>query len=176
MTVSAYIIHDDDGEWKCLVHMHKKIDKLMQIGGHIELTQTPWQALAAELSEETGYRLDDLKLLQPSAALTSVTDAVVHPVPFLENTHDVGGGHYHSDRCYAFIATDFVKSNAAKGESADLRWLSLGELELEGANGTALQDTTDIYRYLLENMDSYNLVDPTAFSLSKPTKGITYKR
>jgi len=37
MTVSAFIVRQVDGEWKCLVHLHKKAGKLMQVGGHVEL-------------------------------------------------------------------------------------------------------------------------------------------
>lgn len=41
-TVSAYIILNEDGQWKCMVHYHKKMDILMQIGSHVELTENPW--------------------------------------------------------------------------------------------------------------------------------------
>lgn len=55
MTVSAYIVRKENDEWKYLVHFHKKIEVLMQIGGHIELDETPWQTVAHELEEESGY-------------------------------------------------------------------------------------------------------------------------
>ena len=59
MTVSAYIILRDGEDLKCLVHLHKKVGKLMQIGGHIELDETPWQSVVHELFEESGYDYRD---------------------------------------------------------------------------------------------------------------------
>ena len=62
MTVSAYIVRTDSAEPLCLVHMHRKIGKLAQIGGHIELNETPWQSIAHELEEESGYTLENATL------------------------------------------------------------------------------------------------------------------
>ena len=84
--------------------MHRRLGVLMQIGGHIEIDETPWQTVAHELTEESGYTLDELSVLQPSKA-RKVTGAVVHPVPCLVNTHTAGPApHYHSDLCYVFEA------------------------------------------------------------------------
>lgn len=176
MTVSAYIVRLDGPEPQCLVHMHRKIDKLMQVGGHIELTQTPWQAVAAELREETGYEVSELKVLQPIAQPPKLSDGVVHPTPFLVNTHRINEGHYHSDLCYAFQAAATAGSKPAAGESTELRWLTLSELHAMAAGGTALQDVVDIYAFLLDNKASFYQVDPTLYSLEKPVVGIKYKR
>lgn len=177
MTVGAYIIRRrDDGEWLCLVHMHRKIDMLMQVGGHIELDQTPWQAIAAELRDETGYDLDELTLLQWSPA-PKISRAIVHPQPFIMNTHKAGEGHYHSDSCYAFVAKDEPARGSAEGESDDLRWLTLEELQTAAADGEALQDVLEIYTYLLNSRLNMLVVSTADFSLEKPTEGgVTYKR
>lgn len=176
MTVSAYIVRQEAGEWKCLVHMHKKIDKLMQIGGHIELDETPWQSMAHELGDETGYQLPELTLLQPFDTVPSIGDAIVHPVPFLVNTHNVGNDHYHSDLCYAFIANDVPSGARADGESADLRWYSLDELSTLARKGEALEDVANIYETLLQYLSKMSKIDPSLFSLTKPIAGVTYKR
>jgi 8-oxo-dGTP diphosphatase len=175
-TVSAYVVRRVADEWRCLVHMHRKIDRLMQIGGHIELTQTPWQAVATELREEAGYELAELKVLQSLPEPPELDDAVVHPQPFLMNTHDVGGGHYHNDTCYGFSAEFASGADPDADESQELRWLTLDELQKAAERGEALQDTTDIYTYLLSHIESLHAVPASAFSVDKPTKGITYKR
>jgi len=176
MTVSGYVVREIDGEWHCLVHMHRKIDMLMQIGGHIDLDQTPWQAIAAELAEETGYQLAELKIFQPVKGKPDVTDAIVHPLPFLQNTHDVGNGHYHSDLCYGFVAQSLPAAAQKKEESQDLRWLTLSEMCDLAAKGIALAATTDIYDFLLTIIPKYKALKASSFSLDKPIKGITYKR
>lgn len=176
MTVSAYIVRLDGPEPRCLVHMHRKIDRLMQVGGHIELTQTPWQAMVAELREESGYELYELELLQPVAVPPQVSDGVVHPVPFLVNTHAVGNEHYHSDLCYGFIAAAAPGTEPEAGESADMRWLTLSELRQLASNGVALQDVADIYAFLLDKRTAHYPVDPSLYPLDKPAAGIEYKR
>lgn len=176
-TVSAYIVRQrEDGEWLCLVHMHRKIDMLMQAGGHIELDQTPWQAMATELKDETGYDIADIAILQWSLPPT-ISRAVTHPQPLLMNTHKAGEGHFHSDTCYGFIARNEPPQAMADGESDDLRWLTIKELKILAAQGDVLQDVAEIYAYLLDSRASMIEMPATNFSLAKPEKGgIVYKR
>lgn len=176
MTVSAYVLRKDGGEWKCLVHMHRKIDMLMQIGGHIELNQTPWQAIAEELLDEAGYDLSELKILQPDWRMRNMTETVLHPVPFCMNTHSVGNDHYHSDCIYAFTAEHLPDNLPKHTESHDLRWYSLEQLQLQADAGVALQDCTDVYKSLIGALPSLHPENTNVFSLNKPEKGITYKR
>ncbi len=177
ITVSAWIVRKVGDNWKCLVHYHKKMDVLMQIGGHIELNETPWQAMSHELIEESGYELTDLHVLQVMTDRISGTDNIIHPVPFSVNTHLVGNGHYHSDLCYGFIADDIPKKNVDEHESSDLRWLTLDEL-IDGAkSSTVLKDVTATYQYLVKNIDCYVEVKAESFSTEKPASAsVTYKR
>ncbi len=177
MTVSAYIMRKENDEWKCLVHYHKKMDTLMQIGGHIELNETPWQSVAHELAEESGYSLDELSVVQPTADRVEDSGQVVHPTPFTMNTHLVGNEHFHSDLCYGFVAESAPISNVADGEATDLRWMSHSELSSGAEEGEVLKDVASIYDFLLEHMDQYVLVPANSFSLGKPLfASVTYKR
>ena len=46
LTVSAFIINVSDKENpKILLCRHKKLGKLLQPGGHVELDENPWQAV-----------------------------------------------------------------------------------------------------------------------------------
>lgn len=176
MTVSAYVVMLEDGKWKCLVHFHKKIEKLMKVGGHIELNETPWQSMSHELAEESGYALDELEVLQHTVDKVMEDDDVHHPTPFLMNTHNVGNDHLHSDLCYGFVANSRPMNLTAAGESADLRWLTIDELEKEAAKGEALRDVAYIYRFLIDHLNSYARVQTSGYSLGKPTHvNVTYK-
>lgn len=177
ITVSAYVIRRVNDEWKCLVHYHRKMDVLAQVGGHIELHQTPWQAVAAELAEESGYSLAEVKVLQPPSAQTVSTNSVAHPVPFASNTYNVGDDHYHSDFCYGFVASNEPKSATAEGESDDLRWHTVSELEALAVNGEVIAGLVDTYRVLICYADTYDQIDGADFSIEKPAEAIvTYKR
>ena len=177
MTISAYIVRLENDQWKCLVHFHKKIEVLMQIGGHIELDETPWQTVTHELEEESGYSLGELQVLQYIADRLREKGNVTHPTPLLVNTHNVGNEHYHSDLCYGFIAPASPTRSVSADESIDLRWLRLSELQDGAKDGTVLEDVLYIYEFLLGHLDTMKLVPASDYSLEKPLSiGMMYKR
>src|SRR3989344_4246010 len=55
-TVAVFIVHDS----KVLLVMHKKQQKWLPIGGHIELHEDPDEALAHEIAEECGLEVEML--------------------------------------------------------------------------------------------------------------------
>ncbi len=153
MTVSGYIIRkDENGEWLCLIHMHRKLGVFMQIGGHIELDETPWHAIAHELAEESGYCLSELQILQPFATLPKLPVAIAHPLPLIMNTHRIMQGHYHSDQCYVFVAEAEPEHYPAHGESQELEWLTLSSLDDWVMNGVVLEDVAVMYRHIIETL------------------------
>lgn len=168
LTVSALIVRKVKGEWKCFVHHHKKIDVLMQVGGHVELNETPWQAMAHELSEESGYTLKELTILQSTVDTVVGTQSVFHPLPLSINTHSVGNGHFHTDMAYAFVAKHEPSMDVAEGESSDLRWMTVQELSDGHTQGTVLTDTAIMYDFLLQRIENYFEVPALNFSLDSP--------
>lgn len=135
-TATAYIIRTDGDEPRALLHMHKKLGRLLAVGGHIELDETPWAAMAHELREEAGYTLHDLDVLQPYNTVLDQHRVTVHPLPFCMNTHEIPADdeHWHSDISYLFVARDEPQYELAEGESTDLRWLTrdeVAELDIE---------------------------------------------
>ncbi len=170
MTISMYIIRKVDNNWLCLVHFHKKIGKYMQIGGHIELDETPWQSVAHELEEESGYNLTQLKVAQHTSEIVVDLDYISHPTPFSMNTHNVNDGHFHSDLCYGFLADGLPENKPHEGESSDLVWMRLDEMKLSAGRGETLADVHSIYKFFIDNFDTYQLVPADSFSLEKPNK------
>ena len=46
LTASAILVRKiNDLGFSVLLHKHKKIDRIMQPGGHVELTENPYQAV-----------------------------------------------------------------------------------------------------------------------------------
>ena len=139
-TASAYIfkIHPYDDHFQktgslkplMLLHMHKKLKKLLQPGGHIELNETPWQTMKHELLEETGYDLSQLSIMQPLETVPTLAnkDSILHPVPYVYNTHKVTDEHFHTDIGYLFVTQEFPNHEVGEGESTDLRWVTQEEL------------------------------------------------
>ena len=169
MTVSAYIVRMQDDVPLVLVHMHRKFQKLMQCGGHIELNESPWASVAHELLEETGYRLDELSVLQPTSKPINLDSAIVHPVPVSMKTHRVNGDHLHSDLVYAFVAGSVQQRMPAEGESEDLRWLSIDELREEVAKGNALHDVFRIYESIVhEYLEDFEWLPASDYEVADP--------
>lgn len=136
LTVSAYIINVEDPETpKLLLHQHKRLRKLMQPGGHVELNETPWDAITHEILEETGYDIADLILLDTLGGLNikvSNHNVKVQPVPFFLNTHPMDNGeisHYHTDLSYAFEAPKAPTHPVEGDESTIFRLVSLDEID-----------------------------------------------
>jgi 8-oxo-dGTP pyrophosphatase MutT (NUDIX family) len=123
-----YLFRTDFSEPKIMLHLHKKLGKFMQFGGHIELDETPWQAVKHELREESGYDLSQVRLLQPKLRLETLTDAAVHPTPAIHSTHLVTDGHYHTDSAYVITTGDEPAGSPDEGESNDIQLFTRSEI------------------------------------------------
>ncbi len=164
-TVTGYIIRTDTPEPRALLHMHKKLGILLPIGGHIELHETPWQAIAHELVEESGYTLDQLQLLQPLDIISNLTGVALHPYPLVLNTHSITDDHFHSDIAYGFTAIDDPAQAIGETESADIRWLDASELQ-ELSEDVIRPNTKEVYNFLFETaLAKWQQVSPTRFAV-----------
>lgn len=128
--VSGYIVKTTEGtEPRIILHKHHRLNMLLQFGGHVELTETPWQAVLREIAEESGYDKSQLKLLQPRYdRIASLPGVKLHPQPIAIHTYPAGGGHYHTDISYAFITSENPIHSIASCESDDFRLLGLSDL------------------------------------------------
>lgn len=168
-TVSFYVVKRSSGEPLLLVHMHRKLGKLMQLGGHIELLENPWQAVAHEIVEESGFALDELQILQPPNLAPKVRGAVVHPTPAVTLTFKNSPEHFHTDLSYAFVTDHFPVGMPAEGESEDLRWMTLSEYKKAVDSGVGIEDVYDVYSYIInELLGTWHRVPATFFDLQSP--------
>ncbi len=110
-TASCYIV-DDDG--RLLLHHHRRLDRWLQMGGHVERDEAPAAAALREGLEESGLR--DLQL-----ASGGIFDLDVHRIPAGRGEPD----HDHFDVRY--LARTFLPETVTidPGESNDLAWVTL---------------------------------------------------
>lgn len=128
--VTGYVLRSTDEDTKVLLHRHKKFNMLLGFGGHIELDETPWAAMAHELYEESGYSINELLVLQPKLRMPLLPGIVVHPQPLFMNTHELAfpKDHFHSDTVYAFVAKDEPGKQPDEGESQHLAWYTRDQI------------------------------------------------
>jgi 8-oxo-dGTP pyrophosphatase MutT (NUDIX family) len=114
VTASLFIV--DPESRKLLLHHHRRLDRWLQMGGHLEANESPSAAALREGREESG--LQDLALLADG-----IFDLDVHPIP----AHGDDPAHFHYDVRYV-AATRTPKSIALDAaESKGLAWVGLDE-------------------------------------------------
>ena len=110
ITASCYII---DGEGRLLLHHHRRLNRWLQMGGHVEAGESPADAALREAQEESGLR--DLKILG------SIADLDVHVIPAGRGEPE----HRHFDvRYIARTASPEAIAMDAQ-ESNELMWVDL---------------------------------------------------
>ncbi|MCL1922964.1 MAG: NUDIX domain-containing protein [Propionibacteriaceae bacterium] len=118
---------DGGGPPRLLLHRHKTLGVVMQAGGHVELTETPWEAITHEILEETGYEMSQLKVLQPPLRM-DLTGGV-HPQPLSVRSFRFGDeDHFHIDLSYVFVTDQEPLHSVGEDESEELMWVTRDEL------------------------------------------------
>jgi 8-oxo-dGTP pyrophosphatase MutT (NUDIX family) len=109
-TASCYII-DDSG--RLLLHHHRRLDRWLQMGGHIEADESPEMAALREGREESG--LPDLAIVG-----NAIFDLDIHPIPAGKREPD----HHHYDIRYLARTASPDALLIDRAESNDLAWFS----------------------------------------------------
>lgn len=163
-TASAYIFRTDFSAPKVMLHLHKILGSYMQFGGHIELDETPWQTITHELLEESGYDLDQLQILQPQLRLKKLTGAVVvHPQPVSHITHVFNSEHFHTDVCYAMLASSEPRHVIGAKESSDIRLFTREEI-IQLPNDKIIENIREIILYMFDDiLGNWEKISPTDF-------------
>jgi 8-oxo-dGTP diphosphatase len=165
-TVSMYIVSIKDPEHpRLFLHQHKVAGRWFQPGGHVELGESPWQAVVHELREETGFELDQLAVLQSRPRLPAAINGQLLPTPFVLRT---GGyeqlAHFHDDLLYAFITEQEPRLPLAEDESQEIAWFTLEELEAI-PDAELYMDIKPLGRWLLTGWREWDQVPTDAFVL-----------
>lgn len=163
-TASGFIVRIDREEPKVLLHVHKLIGKYLQFGGHIELDENPWQTVKHEIMEESGYAIEQLKILQPKFyPKRKAKDTKHHPFPISHNTHPFNDKHWHTDVCYAFVAEDEPKHSVADNESGIIKDFTRQEI-LDLTDKEIFDNLKETCLFIFDEcLPNWNKLDPKVF-------------
>jgi 8-oxo-dGTP pyrophosphatase MutT (NUDIX family) len=134
-TVAIFVVHDG----KVLVIHHRKLDKWLPLGGHIELDEDPEQAALREAKEESGL---DVELLGERPPTTSPgTRALIAPrfldIHRISDTHEhIGMIYWAQPKAGSVRRADRTpqrgiptKPILAAEEHHDIRWCNAADLD-----------------------------------------------
>lgn len=118
ITGSALIV--DHNKRNVLLHYHKKLDRWLQFGGHMDSSELdPADGALREAEEESG--LNDLSFLNGSRV---PVDIDVHPIP----AHGSEPEHLHLDFRYVLVTNQVSSVQVAEDESDIFEWFSIESL------------------------------------------------
>ncbi len=114
ITASCFIV--DPSTARILLHHHRRLDRWLQMGGHVDGEESPLEAALREGREESG--LADLALM-----VDGVADLDVHVIPPGKGEPE----HRHFDIRYAAFTRHPQSIAIDRNESRDLAWIALDE-------------------------------------------------
>ncbi|HEX6101170.1 MAG TPA: NUDIX domain-containing protein [Thermoanaerobaculia bacterium] len=117
-TASCYVI---DGRGRLLLHHHRRLDRWLQMGGHVEEDESPERTALREGAEESGLR--DLTLLGEG-----IFDLDIHGIPAarrLDGLTEPDHDHYDVRYLARTATPDAIAIDRA--ESNDLAWVTLDQ-------------------------------------------------
>lgn len=124
ITASGFIYAKE--EEKILLLSHKKLNRYLQPGGHVELSDNSLLETACrEIKEET--QLTDLELVNIFLDKNIPFDINTHFIP--ENPKKDMPAHYHHDFRYLFVVENATSIFIDIEESNSYQWVSIKELE-----------------------------------------------
>src|ERR1051325_4809691 len=119
-TVAIFVVH----EGKVLLIHHRKLDKWLPLGGHVELHEDPEQAALREAREESGFEVELLGERPPTTE--PGTRALIAP-RFLD-IHRITDTHEHIGMIY-WARPLRGNLTLSASEHHDIRWCSGTELD-----------------------------------------------
>jgi 8-oxo-dGTP pyrophosphatase MutT (NUDIX family) len=119
ITASCWILSPDGAH--CLLTRHRKLQRWLQLGGHVDGEGHVERAALREAQEESG--MERFLLLSPPEAGLLPLDLDVHEIPARASEPR----HLHWDVRF-LLRAEAGQSLRASEESLDLRWIPAGEL------------------------------------------------
>lgn len=120
-TVAIFVVHHG----KILLIHHRKLNKWLPLGGHIELDEDPEQAALREGKEECGFEVELLGERPPTTE--TGTRALIAP-RFLD-IHRINESHEHIGMIYWARPKHSADAQLATEEHHAIRWCSAADLE-----------------------------------------------
>jgi 8-oxo-dGTP pyrophosphatase MutT (NUDIX family) len=123
-TATTHIVY----RGKVLLHLHKKLNIWIPVGGHIDRDELPQETALREIKEESGLAV---KLYNPDQQVEmGDTKQLIRPMYIL--LEKINEFHQHIDFIY-FAQSNTFELKPEESETNNLQWFTIEEvLKLEG--------------------------------------------
>lgn len=118
-TVAVFIVRHG----RVLLVRHRKLEKWLPIGGHIEIGENPEEAALREALEESGLQIELVGARPPR----EFPGTKILTAPSYLDVHDISGDHRHIGLIY-FARSAAGTPQLAEAEHHDIRWFTSDEL------------------------------------------------
>lgn len=130
-TTSVVVINELSENAEVLLIHHKKFNKWMIPGGHIEEKENPIEAAIREVKEETGVDIDLISFIHKKLA---VADGMwMLPPEYLYQQvippRASEAQHFHVDFTYVAIARKYSELTVNLSETNALKWVAVSEVD-----------------------------------------------
>ncbi len=147
-TATAFVV---DSQGRALLLWHKRLDRWMPPGGHVDPDETPEETAKRECLEETGLEVDIIGEEQPDLFAKNPAEGRMLTKPIamlLENipASPERGEPAHQHMDFLFLARprdEGAKLTLEESEGRELRWFTRGEIE-------QLDEATEIFANVKE--------------------------
>lgn len=155
--VSIFLFTKIKGEVSLLLLHHKKLDKWLIPGGHIEYGEDPIEAAKREIEEETGLKnIKFVSFIHNDIRTYSDAKHILSPEYLFEEIiqpHKNDPLHKHIDMIYIAI-TDQCSISLNKDESNNIKWFTRVEIE----QLDLFEMTYELAKTLFEKIGSTSLI------------------
>ncbi len=161
-TASMFVVNKMNNDWKILFIHHKKFDRWMIPGGHVEYFENPVEAVLRETLEETQTTPKLISFINKEVPDTDST-WLLPPEYFFEQlipARKDEAEHYHLDCCYVGVVTDSSMKHRPE-ESNDIGWFNLQEIR----DNTSMFLSTQ--RLAIDLLEKFERKDPFTYKQGK---------
>jgi 8-oxo-dGTP pyrophosphatase MutT (NUDIX family) len=143
-TVSGFIFNRDE----VLLIRHKKLNLWLPVGGHVDPSEIPDDAMIREAKEEAGL---NVRVLHYPYSFKGLDEVSKLGVPFYANKHSVGD---HEHACYFYVCVSGSRDITLDGrEVSDLGWF--GEEGASARYGNKSPDKKGLVRLAFKTYRSW---------------------
>lgn len=152
-TATAFLLNWDKKlqKWRTLLLSHKKIKKLIPVGGHVESKETPEDSVRREVLEETNSSISFFwdKQKMDWVKKPILFSIQIEKIPALKETP----AHFHEDYMYVGYLSEKFLDMIKTGKKTGLYWIYINDILVNPQKYNVFPET-------IKTLQKLNIISP----------------